>query len=237
MEASLQALYHEVHMKPIHMLRPQHLALGLLCSSALLLSGCGAVVGALVPPQTVSNPAGLTGATLAPSSALQAESVKGSVLYSTETTTPKSSFDDIKYPDNVPFGIRPHALAFNTSISSAMISGLCTLPDSFTLTLKSVKVTVKDASGTASVVNTPNLTVTLTKGATGLTGTVYSVSGHTLTLSADSASTTAALNVLTSGGSNDASLNAELSASADGLSGCRLSLTLGDTSAVLSSFS
>ena len=219
------------------MLRPQHLALGLLCSSALLLSGCGAVVGALVPPQTVTNPAGLTGATLAPSSALQAESVKGSVLYSTEATTPKSSFDDIKYPDNVPFGIRPHALAFNTSLSKAMVSGLCTLPNSFTLTLKSVRVTIKDASGTASVVNTPNLSVTLTKGATGLSGTAYSVSNNTLTLNADSASTGAALTILTTGGTNDASLDAELSADANGLSGCSLSLTLGETSAVLSSFS
>jgi hypothetical protein len=217
--------------------RPQHLALWLLSSAALLLSGCGSVVGALVPPQTVTNPAGLTGATLAASGALQAESVKGSVLYNTETTLPRQSFGDIKYPDNVPFGIRPHALTFNTSLASAVVSGVCSMPGTFTLTLKSVKVTVKDASNTASVLNTPNLMVTLTKGQTSLAGTSYTIAANTLALSADSASTSAALTVLTSGGTNDASLDAQLSASADGLAGCQLTLKLGETNVVLSSFS
>lgn len=218
--------------------RPQHLTLGLLAGAALLLSSCGSVVGALIPPQTVTNPAGLTGATLAPSGTLQAESVKGSVLYDTQSTTPKQSFADIKYPDNVPFGIRPHALSFNTSLASAVVSGVCSLPDTFALTLKSVKVTVKDASNTASVLNTPNLSVTLTKGQSSLTaGTSYTVSTNTLALNADSAATSAALTVLTTGGTNDASLDAQLSASADGLAGCQLTLKLGETNVVLSSFS
>lgn len=204
----------------------------------LLLGSCGSVVGALVPPQSVTNPAGLSGATLAPSSALTTESVKGTVDYSTEATTPKSSFDDIKYPDNIPFGIRPHALKFNSSIAAARVSGLCTLPVSFTLTLKTVRVTVKDAHGSASINAAPNVTVTLTRNGGAITGQAdYTATGNTLSFSADAATTDAALTVLTTGGINDASLNAAISASDNSLAGCQMSLTLGDAVLVLSNFS
>ena len=64
-------------MKTIHLS-------GLLSATVPFLAGCGSVVGTFAPPQTVTNPAGLTGATLDPSSALITESVRG-----TSATAPK----------------------------------------------------------------------------------------------------------------------------------------------------
>ncbi len=208
----------------------------LLLGGSVLLSGCGSVVGAFIPPQTITNPAGLTGKTLATSSTLVMESVKGTVHYSTQDA-PKSSFDDIKYPDNIPFGIRPHGLAINSGLASATVTGACVKPASFTLTLKKVTVTLKDATSTATVTATPSYTVTLTKTGSSLTDATYSVSGGTLNVTADRTATDAAIVVLTSGGVNDAQLDADLSASDNGLAGCTMTMKLGETTAVLSDFS
>ena len=210
---------------------------GLLSLTLPLLAGCGSVVGALVPAQTITNPAGLTGATLAPSSALVAESVGGTISYSTETTTPPSSFDDFKFPDGIPFGIRPHGVAFNTGFASATVTGTCVTPDSVKITLKSVVVTVKDGTTTATISQTPNLTLTLTRTSQGLSSASYSVASNTLAVSADAATSDAIIKVLTTGGKNDASLSAAISADQNSLAGCRLSFKLGETTATLSNFS
>ncbi|WP_407570314.1 hypothetical protein [Deinococcus altitudinis] len=210
---------------------------GLLSVTLPLLAGCGSVVGAFVPPQTITNPAGLTGATLAPSSALVAESVGGTISYSTQTTTPPSSFDDFKFPDNIPFGIRPHGVAFNTGFASATVTGTCASPDSVKVTLKSVNIVVKDAATTATISQTPNLTVTLTKTGQGLGSASYSVSSNSLVVSADTATSDLLIQVLTTGGKNDASMNAAISADQNSLAGCRLSFKLGETTATLSNFS
>lgn len=210
--------------------------LGLSLISVSVLASCGQIVGALVPPQTITNPAGLTGATLAPSGALMPESVGASVRYSTQDNG--SSFDDFKFPDNIPFGIRPHGVAFNTSFASATVSGACAAPDSVNVTLKSASITVKDASNTATLTVTPGYMVTLTKTGQGLGTASYSVkSSGGLVLSADAATTDAIVKVLTTGGKNDASLDAAISADQNGLAGCTLSFKLGETTATLSNFS
>ncbi len=210
---------------------------GLLGLTLPLLAGCGSLVGALVPPQTITNPAGLTGAVLAPSGVLQAESVGASISYSTRTTTPPSSFDDFTFPDNIPFGIRPHGVAFNTGLASATVTGTCAMPDTFKVTLKSLNVSVTDAAGTATIAQTPGLSVTLSKSSQGLGAASYTVADNTLMISADAATSDAIIRVLTSGGRNDASLTAAISADQDALAGCRLSFTLGNTTATLSNFS
>ena len=204
-----------------------------LSATLPMLASCGSVVGALVPPQEITNPAGLTGAVLAPSSALQIESVRGTITYSTSTTNPPSSFDDFKFPDNIPFGIRPHGLAFNTGFATASLSGVCVAPDSFKVTLKSVAITVKDATNSATITQTPTLVLTLTRSQ----GTSYTVSGDALKLSADASTSDAIISILTSGGKNDASFNATISADQNSLVGCSLSFTLGTTTATLSNFS
>lgn len=216
-------------MKKIHLL-------GLSLVSVSVLASCGQLVGALVPPQTITNPAGLTGATLTPSGALMPESVGASVRYSTQDTG--SSFDDFKFPDNVPFGIRPHGVAFNTSFASATVSGVCAAPDSATVTLKSATVTVKDASTTATLTVTPGYKVVLTKTSQGLGTASYSAaSSSALVFSADSVTSDAIVKVLTTGGRNDASLDTAISADQNGLAGCTLSFKLGETTATLSNFS
>ena len=199
-----------------------------------LLAGCGSVVGAFVPPQTIDSPAGLTGAQLS-SDDLQVESVRGTVNYSTGASTPPASFDDLKFPDNIPFNIRPHGLSFETGFASAKLSGSCLAlaPDSFKVTLKSVNISVKDAASSASLDLSPTLVLTLTKTAPGS----YTAAANKLSLSADAATTDAFIKVLTSGGKNDASFTARISADSNALLGCRMTFTLGSTSAVLSNFS
>ena len=211
--------------------------LGLLSATLPFLAGCGSVVGSLVPPQTITNPAGLTGAVLSSSGALQLESVGAGIQYSTESTTPPSSFDDVKFPDNIPFGIRPHAVAFNTGFASATLSGLCSAPETVHVTLKSVSIVVTDAAGSATVAQTPNLTFTLTRTGQGVGTASYAVANIPLVISADTTASDALIRVLTTGGKNDASLSAYISADQDALAGCRLSFKLGETSATLSNFS
>ncbi|WP_407538573.1 hypothetical protein Q0M94_10270 [Deinococcus radiomollis] len=211
------------------------LLFGLLSATVPFLAGCGSVVGALVPPQTITNPAGLTGATLAPSSALVIESVSGTIGYNTETTN--SSFDDFKFPDNIPFGIRPHGVAFNTSFASAVVSGTCAAPDTVKVTIKRVDIVVKDAVATATVTQTPNLTLTLTKSSQGIGTASYTVAGNSLVLSADTGTSNSIITVLTTGGKNNASLSAAISADQNSLASCTLSFKLGETTATLSNFS
>ncbi|WP_425144810.1 hypothetical protein [Deinococcus sp.] len=217
-------------MKKMHMF-------ALLASTVSLLASCGSVVGSFVPPQELTNPAGLTGASLAPSDELQVESVRGTIKYSTSTTAPPTSFEDFKFPDNIPFGIRPHGLAFKTGFASALVSGPCTAPDSIKVSLKSVSISVKDAVNSAAVTQTPTLVLTLTKTGTAAAGTTYAIAENSLTLSADAATSDAIINVLTTGGINDASFVAVVSADQNALAKCRMSFTLGTTTATLSNFS
>ncbi|ULH14302.1 hypothetical protein MF271_01930 (plasmid) [Deinococcus sp. KNUC1210] len=212
-------------------------AFALLTATLPMLASCGSVVGALVPPQEITNPAGLTGVTLAPSDELQVESVRGTINYSTSTSNPPASFDDFKFPDNIPFNIRPHGLSFNTGFASATVTGLCSAPQSINVTLKSVIITVKDAVNSASIMQTPTLVLKLTRTAVGVGTASYSIESNKLTLSADASTSDAVISILTTGGKNDASFQATISADQNSLAGCRLSFTLGNTTATLSNFS
>ncbi|MFC4453999.1 hypothetical protein [Deinococcus sonorensis] len=219
----------------MHPFRPIHL----LWTVLPLLAGCGSVVGTLVPSQTIANPANLNGARLTPSSVLKVQSVTGSAQYDTSRSTPPASFPDLQFPSDVPFNVRPHAAKLTASMTGATLSGPCVAPASFTFSLDSFRVSVWDSgnqAGQATLSGTPKLTVTATRSGTTLGGTAYTLSDHSFTISADQATTERAITVLTSGGQNDVSASADVSAPDDALAGCGLTFTLGNTSVTLSNF-
>lgn len=185
----------------------------------------------------MSNPANLDGAQLSSSSALQPAAVRGSIEYDTSKTSPPSPFADLKYPSDVPFGMRPHAMKLQVSLTRAIVTGTCAFPENVKLTVQSFSAAVSDASGQAILSGQPNLTVTLTKTSSGLASASYAVSQHTLSVSADRAATDQAINILTSGGQNHASAGAQILADKDELAGCSIQFTLGGTSITLSNFS
>ncbi|MBZ9750886.1 hypothetical protein K7W42_08425 [Deinococcus sp. HMF7604] len=203
-----------------------------LLSLMAALASCGKVVGAFVPPQTVTNPAGLEGKTLTSDSALQPAAVKGSVSYSTRGET----FADIAYPKDVPFDIRPHALEFQAGFSEATLAGTCllTAPATATVTLKSLKVEVSDASGKAMFSALPGTTFALTRQGTSAT---YAVSDTVASVKAGAADTDAFIRVLTQGGPNQASVTAEITADKDSLAGCTISFKVKNPKVILSDFS
>ena len=198
-----------------------------------MLTSCGGLVGKLIPPVIQTAPAGLSGATMLASGDLQSESVGGSIVYDTSRANPPASFPDFSF-DGLPLNIRPHSVTFNGSFASAALSGPCALPASIKLTVKSMTIKVSDAAGTASLTQTPGLVLTLTK--SGENGN-YGVSSNSLVLSDDTATNDTLIRVLSSGGSNDASLSATISVQQDSLAGCRLSFTLGNATTTLSDFS
>ncbi|MBB6099728.1 hypothetical protein HNR42_003186 [Deinobacterium chartae] len=204
---------------------------------APLVAGCGALVGSFVPPQTFNNPANLDGAQLSSSSALQPAAVKGTLSYDTSKTTPPSPFDDLKYPDNVPFGIRPHAMKLEASFTRAVVSGSCTFPNTINLTVKSFSATVSDANGSATLTTEPNLSLTLTKAESSLTSATYTFAAHRIAVAANASTTDQAIRVLTTGGQNHASASAQVLADQDQLAGCYIRFTLGETALTLSNFS
>ncbi|PNY80707.1 hypothetical protein [Deinococcus koreensis] len=204
-----------------------------------LLAGCGQVVGAFVPPQTVSNPGNLTGATLSTASAMRIQTVVGDIQYDTSAALPPQSFADIKYPDDVPFGIRPRAVSLKVAFSKAAVVGPCVAPDTFTVTLKTFSASLwnsGDKAGAATLSGAPNLTVKATRTGVGAGGTTYSLAANSVSVSANAATTDRAIDILTTGGQNDASASAQISADSDALAGCHLSFTLGDSSVTLSNF-
>ena len=88
-----------------------------------------------------------------------------------------------------------------------MVSGTCAAPDSVKVTIKRVDIVLKDAT-TATISQTPNLTLTLTRS------------------SQDT------------GKASDAPLlSAGISADQNSLASCRLSFKLGETTVTLSNFS
>lgn len=202
---------------------------------ATTLASCGKIVGSLVPPQTVENPAGLDGKVLALSSPLTIESVRGDVSYSTNGST----FDDVKFPDNIPFGIRPHGVEFQAGFSEAVVMGPCTVaaPATVAVTLKSLKLEVRDAAGKASFSSQPNVTFTLTRSAVAAGSATYAVSDTQASLKANSAESDAFIKTLTEGGANEASLNATISADQNSLAGCTMSFKLRGVKVILSNFS
>lgn len=202
-----------------------------------LATGCGQVVGKLIPPQTFNNPANLDGAQLSSSSTLQPAAVKGTIAYDTSKTAPPTPFADLQYPENVPFGVRPHAMKLQAQFTQAVVQGSCSFPAAFQLTVQRFDAAVSDASGNATLSVEPKLTVTLTKTSGTATSATYSISDHTVTVSANAATTSKAINILTSGGQNNASATAHIVADQDGLAGCTVQFTLGKTSLTLSDFS
>ncbi|PIG99121.1 hypothetical protein [Deinococcus sp. UR1] len=202
---------------------------------ATTLASCGKIVGSLVPAQTVENPAGLDGKVLAPSSPLTIESVRGTVSYSTAGST----FGDIEYPDNVPFGIRPRAVEFQAGFSEAVVTGACVAaaPATVAVTLKSLALEVRDAAGKASFSDEPNVTFTLTRSAAAGGSVTYAVSDKQVSLKADAQETDAFIRTLTEGGANEASLDATISADQNSLAGCTMSFKLRGVKVILSNFS
>ncbi|GGO32873.1 hypothetical protein [Deinococcus humi] len=204
-----------------------------------LLAGCGSVVGAFVPPQTINNLANMNGAVLTSSSALKIQTVVGTVQYDTSASLPPKSFPDFEYPSDVPFGMRPHAASVKVSFTDATVSGPCLAPDTFNLTIDAFSIALWDSSAKASAVtmkSSPKLTVHATKTQTGITGTSYQLTSNIVVANADQATTDKAINILTTGGPNDTSASAQISADNDALAGCRLSFTLGNASVTLSDF-
>ena len=189
--------------------------------------------------RTLHNPGNLSGAILSTSSALRVQTVVGDIQYDTSAALPPQSFADIKYPDDVPFGIRPRAVSLKVAFGSAAVSGPCLAPESFTVTLKTFSASLWNSgnkAGAATLSGTPNLTVKATRIGVGAGGTTYSLAANSVSVSANAATTDRAIDILTTGGQNDASASAQISADSDALAGCHLSFTLGDSSVVLSNF-
>lgn len=202
-----------------------------------LLAGCGSVVGSFVPPQTIENPAGLDGAVMTTSDALRVQKVVGAIQY--DTTNGGQSFGDIEYPKDVPFGIKPHQVSVQVAFKTAVLTGLCTMPDTFNVTMDSFAVSVWNAGdkpGAATLSGQPKVTAKATKKSGGVGTATYELSANTVAVTAGASVTDKAITILTSGGKNDASASAQISADNDGLAGCRLSFTLGDSKVILSDF-
>ncbi|WP_221091272.1 hypothetical protein [Deinococcus aquaedulcis] len=204
-------------------------------SAALALSGCGRVVGSFIPPQTVSNPAGLEGKQLVASSPLTIEAVVGTVSYSTAG----APFDDITIPE-LPLNIKPRGLEFKTGFAKVDVNGLCAKPQQVNLTVRRVKLEASDATNKASFDSGADRDLaafTLTKKSEGVGTAAYDVSAGTLSVAAPDAGTVVNFfTVLTSGGKNTASVEAKIRATQNELAGCTMAFTLKDVSVVLSQF-
>ncbi|GGR96414.1 hypothetical protein [Deinococcus sedimenti] len=196
-----------------------------------VLSSCSKIVGAAIPAQTIANPAGLEGKQLVASSPLVIESVKGTVSYSTAG----APFDDIQIPD-LPFGIKPGGLDFKTGFSQVAVNGVCVKPQTFTVTVRDVKVDASDAAASATFTAASGAQFTLTKTSGAVDSATYSVSDTRLNVAADTATAMKFFSILTAGGKNTVSVAATISASDNGLAGCTLGFTLKDVSVVLSKF-
>ncbi|AWT36758.1 hypothetical protein GCM10008956_34240 [Deinococcus arenae] len=195
------------------------------------LASCSKIVGAAIPAQTISNPAGLEGKQLVASSPLMIESVRGTVSYSTAG----APFDDIQVPD-LPFGIKPGGLDFKTGFSQIDVTGACVKPQTFTVTVRDVKVDASDDAASASFTAKSDAQFTLTRTSEGAGTAAYSVSDTKLNVSADVSAAMKFFSILTTGGKNTVSVTATISASDNGLAGCTMGFTLKDVSVTLSKF-
>lgn len=210
----------------------------LLALTLPLLAGCGSIVGAAIPPQTLSNPANLNGATLTSTSPLVVQRVGTSVQYDTSATVPAGSFDDLDLSE-IPLGIRPYAAEIKASLKSVTVAGACVMPESFTLTLDTLAISVwnsGDKAGAATLSATPNVNVVATRTGGGVGTGTYSLAANSASVGKGDVNVPKALSILTSGGKNDVSVSAKISADNDGLAGCNLTFTLGDSSVTLSNF-
>lgn len=209
-----------------------------LLGGMLALSACNQVVGGLIPPQTIHNPAQLNGSKLATSGVLTVQKVVGSIRYDTSATIPPASFADLTFPD-IPLGIMPHALSVSGSLKTAVLTGGCVAPDSFNLNVDSFSIAVWNSgnkAGAATLTGTQAANVTATKNSSSASGTVYTLSANSLNVNADRSVTDQAIAILTAGGTNDASASAQISADNNALAGCQLTFTLDNTSATFSNF-
>lgn len=197
----------------------------------LSLVSCSRIVGAAIPPQTISDPAGLEGKQLVASSPLVVESVRGTVSYSTAG----APFGDIQIPD-LPFGIKPGGLEFRTGFSQIDVTGACVKPQALTVTVRDVKVDASDAVASATFTQNAAAQFTLTRTSEGAGKATYGVSDTKLSVSADVATAMKFFSILTTGGQNTVSVMATISASDNGLAGCTMGFTLKDVSVTLSKF-
>ena len=151
---------------------------------------------------------------------------------------PAGSFDDFDL-SKVPLGIKPYAAEIKASLKSVVLSGTCVMPDSFSLSVDSLSVSVWDSSNKAGAVTltaTPAVNITATRTDSGVGQSTYALSGNVASVGKGDANVSKALTILTSGGTNDASVSAKISADNNGMAGCNLSFKIGDSSVTLSNF-
>ena len=177
-------------------------------------------------------------ATLTSSSPLTVQRVGTSIQYDTSATIPAGSFDDLD-TSSIPLGIKPYAAEIKASLKSVVMTGACAMPASFTLTVDAFAVSVWDSSNKAGAVTlsaTPNLNIAATRTDSGVGTSTYSLEAKSVSVGKGDANVPKALMILTTGGKNDVSVSAKISADNDAMAGCSLTFTLGDSSATLSSF-
>lgn len=203
-----------------------------------LLASCGSIVGAAIPPQTISNPANLNGSSLTSSSPLVVQRVGTSVQYDTSATVPAGSFDDLD-TSSIPLGIKPYAAEIKASLSSVVMTGACAMPDSFTMSIDSFAVSVWDSSNKAGAVTLNaklGVNIAASRTSAGVGSSTYSLAANAVSVGKGDVNVPKAIGILTSGGKNDVSVSAKISADNDAMAGCSLTFKLGDSSATLSSF-
>lgn len=195
-----------------------------LLGAALLLSGCGSVVGSFIGPQHFET--GLTGKTLTSSALVRPADVKGTLAYNTSGS---DTFEDVSVDNH---GIVPREMLVKLSLTRATVNPEClAAPDQFDVAVSNVTFKLSDAHGSVTVTNAGAVTLTLSK-----SGGVYTIAANSFSLNASADQARAAFSIATSGGTNTVRASADISSPADALAGCTLTFTLGDTSGTFQNF-
>lgn len=204
--------------------------------TALLLSGCGSIVGSFVGPQKIGDPLGLEGKTLTtdPFDTLRAAAVSTRVTYTTETP-----FDDVTVGE-LPLNLKPYGISLQLDVISATATGTqCVAPSSATLVLKDFAASVYDKRNPDNVAritaqNSASLSLKLRPGSPD----TYDITGGTVNAAGNESSALLAFSILigTDKASNIANVSANITSTEDGLKGCSLTFTMKNVQTTLSNF-
>ncbi|NTY00626.1 hypothetical protein [Deinococcus sp. JMULE3] len=203
----------------------KRLSLMAVLSVSAALAGCAR----LIPPVPVGDPIGLNGKQLV-SSALVPAAVTGDLTYSTNGST----FGD--FTEKLPLDVKPTTVEFRTGFGTVDLGGACVAranPPVAKVTLQSLKVRVSDAVKAAEFSASPNASLTLTWNAA---QGKYVASSEVVSIKSGASTTAAFLEVLTTGGANQASVTATIRVDQDSLAGCTLAFTVRDPNMILSDF-
>lgn len=193
-----------------------------------VLAACNPL--ALIPAQTLAdNPMALDGAQIA-SGTLQPLQVGADLAFATSpfADTDKGQFNGAA-PDNILLSIK---------VKKVLVTGCLTPPDSFGLSLKDVKVRVRNTGAQDGPASTqdPNPVTGTASGKTALTG---GLAGFEYALDSTKEIKFGfgrdLFDTVTSGGDNVASIEGKVTAD-NGLAGCKLSAVVDDHSITLSNF-